>query len=106
MCSSSTSRIWSTKRNGSRWGSSARIPALSSVSPTVHASVHVDDAARDVAAGPGEEGHDLGHLFGPAHAPERDLVEDPAFHLVGQAGGHLGVDEARRYRVHQDLAAP
>ena len=68
----------------------------------VDPAVDGEDLAGDVAGLLGAEETDQGgHFLGPAQAPERDARQDP---VHGQAGDHLGLDEAGGHGVDQDAA--
>src|SRR5690606_25134207 len=76
------------------------------VSGHVHAAVHVQGLAGDVAGvRAGEEGHGAGDVRRFAEAAQRDLAEHRLLGVRRQVAGHVGVDEARGNHVHGHAAA-
>src|ERR1700761_5808327 len=72
----------------------------------VHAAVDVQLRSGDVAGlARGQERHRLRDLLGLAEAAQRDLRQQRGFLRLGQALGHVGLDEARRDAVDGDVAA-
>src|SRR5262250_900520 len=69
------------------------------VQPAVDVDRLPGDVARPVA---GQEPHHFRHLAPLADALERDLLDQRLTRLRGERGRHVGLDQPRRHRVHQD----
>ena len=73
----------------------ARLEPRKSFISHMHPAVNLQNLPCDVAGGGrGEEGDDLGDVFGGPEPPEGDLSEELLLGLVAQLVGHRGDDEA------------
>src|SRR4051812_26802498 len=70
----------------------------------VHATVHLQNLARDVGSvGRSEEGDGFCDLFSGPQASQGDDLEHLGPHLFRDVGGHVGADEAGGHRVDPDV---
>src|SRR3954452_24773295 len=71
-----------------------------SLTSHVHSTVHREHGAGDVARRVrAQEVHDARYLVRPPEPAERDLLLAPLHRLLGDRGGHVGLDEPRRDAV-------
>src|SRR3989441_2406136 len=69
----------------------------------IETAVDVEDLARDVGRPvSGEESYHLGHLSRGADALERHLGHERGACRCGNVRGHIGLDQPRGHRVHQN----
>src|SRR5687768_2068847 len=72
----------------------------------VHAAVDVQDRSRHVTGGRrGQVGYRRGHVLRRAQPPERDVLEQRLFLLLGKRARHVRIDKARGHAVDRDVAA-
>ena len=80
--------------------------SISFTSSNGYAAVHAQHLSGDIGTlRRGEEGHRLGYLLRGAGAALGDGGQHGLPGLVGQGGGHVGLNKAGGHRVHRDVPA-
>ena len=79
----------------------------SDVSTREHPAVHMHRGAGHITAAlAGQPAHGAGHFGRGSQASQRYFAEQRFTLRLGQAVGHIGLDKARRHRIHGDVARP